>query len=128
MKLKFYYCSHCGKIIAIVKDSSVPTICCGSEMKELIPNVTDGTVEKHVPVIKVDGSSVKVTVGSKNHPMEKDHYIEWILLQTNNGIRQEWLKPGDFPGYEFAVIEGEHIIAAFEYCNIHGLWKNELTS
>lgn len=123
MKLRFFYCKHCGKIIAIVKESMIPTICCGQEMEELVANVTDGAMEKHVPLIRVNGNKVTVTVGSKNHPMDEDHYIEWILLQTNNGIQQKWLKPGDLPKYDFAVIEGERIEAAFEYCNIHGLWK-----
>ena len=126
MKLRFFYCKHCGKIIAIVKESIMPTVCCGREMEELIPNITDGTVEKHVPVIKVNGRTVTVTVGSKTHPMDEDHYIEWILLQTDNGIQQKWLKPGDLPSYDFAVIEGEKIEAAFEYCNLHGLWKSEV--
>lgn len=105
----------------------MPTICCGMEMEELIPNITDGAVEKHVPVIKVNGRTVTVTVGSKHHPMDEDHYIEWILLQTDNGIQQKWLKPGDLPAYDFATIEGERVIAAFEYCNIHGLWKNDIS-
>lgn len=126
MQLKFYYCKHCGKIIAIVKESSVPTVCCGEAMQELVPGVTDGMAEKHIPVIKVDGNKVTVTVGSKLHPCENEHYIEWILLQTDKGIQQKWLKPGTTPQVDFAVMTGERIKAAFEYCNIHKLWKVEL--
>ena len=62
MQLKFYYCRHCGKIIAIVKDSGIPTVCCGEAMQELVPGTTDGSSEKHIPVIKVEGNTVSVTV------------------------------------------------------------------
>lgn len=123
MQLKFYYCKHCGKIIAMVKDSGMPTICCGEAMMELIPGTTDGAAEKHIPVIKVSGTTVSVTVGSKLHPSVADHYIEWILLQTDKGIQQKWLKPGNAPNMEFAIMTGEKVEAAYEYCNLHKLWK-----
>ena len=64
MELKFYYCKYCGKIIAIVRDGGTPTICCGEAMSELIPSQSDGSLEKHVPVIKVKGNHVSVTVGT----------------------------------------------------------------
>lgn len=122
MELKFYHCKKCGKIIAIVKDSFMPTICCGQEMEELKPNTSDGSFEKHVPVIKVIGNTVSVAVGSKKHPMDKEHYIEWILLQTDQGFQQKFLKPYEEPKFDFAVIQGEKIEAAYEFCNVHGLF------
>lgn len=125
MQLKFYYCRHCGKIISIVKDSGMKTICCSEEMLELIPGTSDGVSEKHVPIIKVSGNTVSVTVGSKLHPSETAHYIEWILLQTDKGIQQKWLKPGNSPSVDFAVMTGERVQAAYEYCNIHKLWKSQ---
>ena len=123
MQLKFYYCRHCGKIISIVKDSGVKTICCSEEMLELLPGTTDGVSEKHIPIIKISGNTVSVTVGSKLHPSETAHYIEWILLQTDKGIQQKWLKPGDEPKATFVLAEGEKVEAAYEYCNLHKLWK-----
>ena len=125
MQLKFYYCRHCGKIISIVKDSVVKTICCSEEMLELLPGTTDGVSEKHIPIIKISGNTVSVTVGSKLHPSETAHYIEWILLQTDKGIQQKWLKPGNSPSVDFAVMTGERVQAAYEYCNIHKLWKSQ---
>lgn len=124
MKLSFYHCATCGKIIAVVKETSAPTICCGHPMEELIPGFSDapGIGEKHVPVIRVDGNTVTVTVGSRLHPSETDHYIEWILLQTDRGIQQKWLKPGNAPQVEFAVMTGERVQAAYEFCNQHLLW------
>ncbi|MCQ2596991.1 MAG: desulfoferrodoxin [Treponema sp.] len=125
MQLKFYHCKKCGKIIAIVKDSGVSTICCGEAMEELVPGVSDGMAEAHVPVIKINGNTVTVTVGSRLHPSQEEHYIEWILLQTDKGIQQKWLKPGNAPEVEFAVMTGEHVKAAYEYCNIHKLWTKK---
>lgn len=122
MELKFYHCRICGKIIAIVKDTNVPTVCCGHIMSELVPSSVDASLEKHVPVIKVEGSHVTVTVGSEMHPMATEHYIEWILLQTNQGIQKKWLKPGDEPKANFAIVTGEKVEAAYEFCNLHKLW------
>lgn len=123
MQLKFYYCPYCGKIIALVKDSGIPTVCCCKTMMELIPGTSDGAMEKHVPVIKVTGNVVSVTVGAKIHPAEAEHYIEWILLQTNKGIQQKWLSPGNAPNVDFAIMTGERVEAAYEFCNLHKLWK-----
>ena len=123
MELKFYYCKYCGKIIEIVRDAGTPTICCGEAMSELIPSQSDGSLEKHVPVIKVKGNHVSVTVGTAEHPMVAEHYIEWILLQTDMGIQKKWLKPGDIPKADFMMVAGEKVQAAYEYCNVHKLWR-----
>ena len=127
MQLKFFYCPHCGKIISIVKDSGVETICCGQPMKPLIPGTTDGAKEKHLPVITADKQKITVTVGETLHPSLPEHYIEWILLQTDKGIQQKMLNPGDKPEAESVILPDEKIIAAYEYCNLHKLWKTEYT-
>jgi superoxide reductase len=116
-------CEHCGNIIASLKDSGVRVHCCGEEMKPLIPNTTDAAGEKHVPVIAVDGSTVTVTVGAVEHPMQDAHYIEWILLETKEGRQRKTLKPGEKPVAVFSLTAGDAVIAAYEYCNLHGLWK-----
>ena len=126
MQLKFYYCPYCGKIIALVKDSGIPTVCCGKTMMELIPGTSDGAMEKHVPVIKVTGNVVSVTVGAKIHPAEAEHYIEWIALETHKGVQVVYLQPDGKPHAEFVLTEKDEAIAAYEYCNIHGLWKNQI--
>lgn len=125
MELQFYTCKKCGKIIAIVKDSGTPTICCGEEMMHLIPQISDTGSERHVPVIKINGSLVTVTVGSELHPSYDEHYIEWILLQTDRGLQKKYLKPGDIPKADFLIITGERVEAAYEYCNQHRLWKKQ---
>ncbi len=88
--------------------------------EEITPNTTDGAYEKHVPVIEQQGDHVTVTVGSVPHPMLDVHYIEWIILETATGYQKHDLKPGDAPTASFAVTEP--VIAAYEYCNLHGLW------
>ena len=79
--------------------------------------------EKHVPQISIDGDKVTVKVGSVEHPSLPEHYIEFILLETKSGIQTRWLKPGDKPEAVFTV--SESVLAAYEYCNLHGLWKAE---
>lgn len=81
--MKFYICNHCGNIIAYVKSSGVPVVCCGEKMQELVPNTTDAAVEKHVPVIQIDGAKVTVTVGSAEHPMIPEHYVSRICNPYN---------------------------------------------
>ena len=122
--MKFLRCEVCGKIVAMVNDcSSCPTKCCGEAMKEIVPNTSDGAAEKHVPVIKVEGNKVIVEVGSVAHPMLDVHYIEWIALQTDKGNQRKQLKPGDAPRAEFALLDGEKVVAAYAYCNLHSLFK-----
>ncbi len=91
--------------------------------EEILPGVTDGAYEKHVPVIEQQGDHVTVRVGSVAHPMADVHYIEWIVLETAGGYQKKDLQPGMTPEAEFAVTEP--VVAAYEYCNLHGLWKAE---
>lgn len=126
MEQRFYICERCGRIMAVVKDSAVPVMCCGQKMKELIPGTTEASAEKHIPVCTVDGNKVTVTVGEVFHPMLDEHYIEWISLQTKQGNQRKILKPGDKPQACFAILEGDEVISAYAYCNLHSLWKAEL--
>ena len=124
MSMKFYRCKRCGNIIAYCHASGVPVVCCGEPMQELIPGTTDASVEKHVPVITVEGSLVTVKVGSAAHPVEDVHYIEWIALETEHGNQRVKLAPGEEPAATFALVNGDKPIAAYAYCNLHGLWKS----
>ena len=124
MELEFYRCKHCGQIIAIVKGTGVPVICCGEKMEKIVAGTTDAAVEKHVPVISQDGNLVTVTVGSVAHPMLAEHYIEWIVLQTRTGNQRKALKPGEEPKAVFAIVDGDEVECAYAYCNLHSLWKS----
>ncbi len=120
---KFFICKHCGNIITLLEDSGVPVVCCGENMKELTANTTDGAQEKHVPAVEKEGNKLSVAVGSVLHPMLPEHHIAWIYLQTNLGGQFKYLEVGAEPKAEFILSEGETPVAAFEYCNLHGLWK-----
>ena len=123
MEMVFYRCPVCGQIVAIVKGTGVPIICCGKPMQKIEAGTTDASVEKHVPVYEVKGNTVTVTVGSVEHPMLPEHYIEWIALKTKAGNQRKALKPGDAPKACFAICEGDEVEAVYAYCNLHSLWK-----
>lgn len=91
--------------------------------EEIIPNTVDAAFEKHVPVLEQHGDHVTVKVGSVEHPMLEAHYIQWIILETAAGFQKKDLNPGEKPEADFAVTDP--ILAAYEYCNLHGLWKTE---
>ena len=120
--LKVYRCPSCGKMVISLKDSESPTICCGQPMQLLTANTT-GAREKHVPVVTREGNTVSVNVGSVDHPMISEHYIEWIALQTEKGFRIVYLEPGQAPKADF--LADEQVKAVYAYCNLHGLWKTE---
>ena len=123
MELKFYQCENCGQIIAKVNDTGVPVVCCGKPMKEIVPGTVDASKEKHVPVYRVEGDRVIVEIGSVPHPMVEEHYIVWVALQTQAGNQRKRLTPGSKPEVCFRICEGDRVIAVYEYCNLHGLWK-----
>ena len=123
MELKFFRCEHCGNIIEMVEDKGVPVVCCGQRMTELVAGTSDGAREKHVPVCEVKDNIVHVKVGEVAHPMIPEHYIEWIVLQTKNGVQRKELNPGDKPEACFALCDGDEVEAVYAYCNLHGLWK-----
>ena len=121
--MKFYRCEHCGNIITFLHNAGVPVQCCGQKMTELVPGTVDASLEKHVPVVETQGSLVKVKVGAAVHPMVEEHFIQWIALETEQGNQRKTLKPGQEPVAVFALTPGDKVVAAYEYCNLHGLWK-----
>ena len=123
--MRFFRCKLCGKIVVMLNDKPCPTKCCGEAMEEILPNTQDGSHEKHIPVVSVEGNIVTVKVGEVHHPMLDAHYIEWIMIQTNFGNQRKVLKPGDAPVAKFALLEGEKVIRALEYCNLHGLYSTK---
>ena len=124
--MKFYRCEKCGKIVEMIKSSPCPTMCCGEAMVEMVPGTSDGAHEKHVPAVTVEGNTVNVKVGEVEHPMMDAHYIMWIALETKQGIQRKALNPREKPEAVFALADGDEAVAAYEYCNLHGLWKAEI--
>ena len=123
MEMKFYRCKRCGQMVAIVEKKGCPIMCCGEAMEEIVPGTSDGAAEKHVPVFEVKVNMVYVTVGSVEHPMTEEHYIQWIAIQTKQGNQRKALKPNDPPKACFALCEGDEVLSVYAYCNLHSLWK-----
>ena len=124
--MSFYRCAHCGKIVSVVVDGGGTLVCCGEPMQLLKANTTDAAKEKHVPVVTVEGNKVVVNVGSVDHPMTPEHLINFIMIETNLGKQYKGLTAEDKPHSEFALHDGQEFIAAYEYCNLHRLWKAEV--
>lgn len=123
--MKFFVCEHCGNLVGVINDAGVPMVCCGQKMTQLIPGTVEASVEKHLPVVKVDGDKVKVEIGSVAHPMAEEHSILWVYLKTDKGGQRKNLSVGEAPEAEFALL-GEKPVAVYAYCNLHGLWKTEI--
>ena len=125
--MKFYKCNKCGQILTVFEPKCPGITCCGESVSELVPNTADAAHEKHVPVIELaDGSKVLVKVSSVEHPMLEAHFIEWVMLETSRGAYRVNLKPGEKPEASFTLSDGEKAVAAYAYCNLHGLWKAEV--
>lgn len=124
-EIRFFKCMHCGNIIGVIHNAGVPMMCCGEKMTELVPGTVDASLEKHVPVVSIDGNIVTVKVGEVEHPMVEEHFIQWVYLQTDRGGQRKCLKPGEKPEVKFALCD-ETPKAIFEYCNLHGLWKADI--
>ncbi|MBR6517893.1 MAG: desulfoferrodoxin [Bacilli bacterium] len=122
MNQKFFICKHCGNIVSAVKESGVPIVCCGEKMSEIIPGEVEASREKHIPEFKVEGNKVYVTVGSVEHPMIPEHYIEWVCIQTKQGSQMKQLQPGQAPKVCFSICECDEVEAVYAYCNLHSLW------
>lgn len=118
--MKFYSCSDCGVVFSVAAGAEA---CECAGLVELTANTTDAAQEKHVPAVEKNGRSVLVKVGSVAHPMLEEHYIQWIALETSAGVQIKYLKPGQEPCAAFELAGDEEPVAAYEYCNLHGLWK-----
>ena len=122
---KFYICEHCGNIVGIIHNAGVPMMCCGQKMTKLEAGVVEASHEKHIPVVTVEGNTVRVNVGSVTHPMSEEHHIAWVYLQTNRGGQRKCLDVTGAPEVTFALAD-ETPVAVYAYCNLHGLWKTDL--
>lgn len=123
-KKQIYKCNVCGNIVEVLHAGIGELVCCGEPMELLKEKTEDAGQEKHVPVIEKSETEVKIKVGSIPHPMEIEHYIEWIEINTADGKSgKKILKPGDKPEADFYT--KIDVTGVREYCNVHGLWENK---
>ncbi|MBU4535332.1 MAG: desulfoferrodoxin [Euryarchaeota archaeon] len=122
---EIYRCNVCGNIVEMVHGGVGELVCCGQPMELLIERQTDVGPEKHIPIIEKTEKGIKVKVGEVPHPMEENHYIEWVELIIDGKAYREFLEPGDNPEVEFNLnIPEDSTLKVREYCNIHGLWHS----
>ena len=120
-KMLVYKCDTCGNIVEMLHGGAGQMICCGKPMKLYVENTVDAAKEKHVPVVEKTAEGFKVKVGSVAHPMEAQHYIEWIQVIADGKTYRQFLNPGGAPEATFCIDADQ--VTAREYCNLHGLWK-----
>ena len=121
-KLQVYKCPVCGIIVEVLEGGAGEPVCCGQPMTLLKAKTEDASTEKHVPFLEKVEGGVKVRVGQNAaHPMEENHYIQWIAVVCDGKVYRQFLSPGDAPEAFFPVTADD--VTAFEYCNLHGLWK-----
>lgn len=116
----FYRCNVCGNIVEVVKNGGGPLVCCGKPMEALVPNTVEASVEKHIPVAEHIGDTLCVKIGSAEHPMTEEHYIEWIAVTDGKTTERVALLPTDAPE---AVFNYRENVKVYAYCNLHGLWE-----
>ncbi len=120
-RLQIYKCTKCGNMVEVLNAGGGTLVCCGESMQYLEEQTADAATEKHVPVIEKTEAGIKVTVGSVPHPMQEEHYIEWIELLADGKAYRQFLSPGAAPEALFDV--KADVVSAREHCNVHGLWK-----
>ncbi len=120
-RLQVFKCEVCGHIVEVLHEGKGELVCCDQPIKLLVEGAVDAAQEKLVPVVEKTADGIKVKVGSVLHPMEEEHYIEWIEIIADGKAYRQFLKPGDTPEAIFNI-EAEQVTAR-EYCNLHGLWK-----
>lgn len=124
--MKFYHCKKCGRVVEETVLTKAKLVCCNEEMELLEPNTVDASVEKHLPVVELNGNLVHVKVGSVLHPQTAEHLINFIVLETSNGVKRVDLQVGATPEATFILLPGETVLAVYAYCNLHGLWQKKL--
>ena len=123
--LRFFKCKHCGNVIVKLIDKNVRVFCCGEPMEEIFANTIDAATEKHLPIVNVDNGFVNVTIGSVEHPMEQEHFINFIVVQTQENYIISTLRPQQKPQTK-VYVGNSKVVAVYEYCNLHGLWVTKL--
>ncbi len=120
-RYQIYKCEICGNIVEVLHGGVGTMICCNKPMTLQVEKTEDPGLEKHVPVVEEIENGIKVRVGSVPHPMEEDHYIEWIEIISEDVIERKYLQPTDPPEAIFIAPVNELLVR--EFCTVHGLWR-----
>lgn len=120
MEVQFYLAKN-GQVLYVVGDGENNEACCDLEL--LVADTKDAALEKHVPEVTREGNKLDVVVGSVEHPMTEEHYIQFIAVAQGGKVQVQRLQPNEAPKASFVVEDGPVVV--YEYCNLHGLWKKE---
>ena len=122
--MKFFKCNNNALVIPIshcyTNEGSL------ADAQEISPNTVEASTEKHMPVVQVTGDTVIVNVGSVAHPMTEEHLITTVVLETQRGGQYKFLVHDQNPVIHFKVSSDDKPMAAYAYCNLHGLWKVDI--
>ena len=121
---RFLHCTICGNLVGQLHDSGVEIYCCNRPIEVLEAN-KGGDQKKHQIDCKVDRDQVKVSIAAGDHPMNGDHHIDWIYLETDQGGQRKNLAAADTASACFAI-GTEKPLAVYAYCNQHGLWRSNI--
>lgn len=124
--MRLFKCNICGNIVELIDEGGGTLVCCGKPMEEKLIKTSEEGNEKHLPIVEIYENEIKVKVGSIEHPMTEEHYIEWIMIKYNDRKELIKLTPDDKPYATFKIQEDFNTMEIYEYCNVHGLWKTIL--
>ena len=122
-RMQILKCNDCGVVLEVLDGGECEVACCGKTLNVLEERTADVGKEKHVPVCEQTSQGLTVKVGSVPHPMEQNHYIEWIEVVADGKVSRQFLKPGDAPEATFPIKPGK--LSVREHCNLHGLWTGQ---
>lgn len=120
---KIVRCSHCHKIVVLQEDATVP-LCCGIPMEILQVCHNVEKEDTHLPVIARKAGKIYTYVGAYDHPMVPEHFIECMILESEDNARVVYFKPGEKP--EVSFLQQEAVICVYAYCNKDGFWLTEI--
>ena len=126
--MEYLKCNLCGNVATLLVNNGAQIVCCGAKMGKMDANTVDASTEKHVPVISTNDTEVTVTVGEVIHPNDQAHHVSFIALRTDKGVQYKTPAIDSQPVAKFKVLDDERIISAYEYCNLHGLWKKDFNN
>lgn len=96
----------------------------GNDGIAIIPGKIEEGFRRYILSAYKEDNEVHVKVESEDPFMRDEDYIKWIAIETESGSYQrKELKPDDQPECVFKSCEA--VIAAYAFCNLHGLWKSE---
>lgn len=122
----YYICPICGNIIEKIVDKGVDVVCCGKPMRPLTCGEFPELMAKHVPVLSMNGQTLEIKVGMIEHPMLLEHHIDFISITYGDKTQRVQLNPTGRPNASFDMGDYHGTVHAESYCNIHGLWCNEI--